>query len=128
MLTKETFVTRLLHGRGATPPKTKDETMKNENKKWYAWVGQNASTGRPNEITGRMSMYGRNLVFRTKSDRDEFVDDFYNHSNPSEFAVKCSKKQLRSYNLGESVRDFEEHLTQLSYTSKDNYGFWTDYQ
>jgi len=78
-------------------------------KKYYAWAGQNASCGTPNITTGRMNMYGDNYVFSCKKEREEFVEN-YRSDNPSEFCVSCSKAELRSYNLGLSVRDFEFQL------------------
>lgn len=83
--------------------------MKNEMKKYYAWVGQNAVCGSPNRVTGYKSYWGDNYVFSNKSDRDEFVET-YRSGNPSVFAKACSYKQLRSRNLGLSVREFGEHL------------------
>jgi len=88
--------------------------MTKTNQKFYAWVGQNASCGTPNQITGRMSMYGDNIVFSCKEDRDRFVDEFTS-DNPSEYVVKCSLRKLRSYNLGCSVSNFEDNLRYLEY-------------
>lgn len=83
---------------------------KTTSKKYYAWVGQNATCGTPHPTTGRMSMYGDNYVFDNKAERDEYVDNYIDN-NPSVFAVKCSYRELRGYNLGCSVYDFEQDLT-----------------
>lgn len=91
-------------------------------KKWYAWVGQNASTGSPNKITGHLSYYGRNYVFGTRAERDEFVDEFRSN-NPSEFCIACTKRELRGRNLGISVSDFEDDL-RGSMVTKCNDGKW----
>lgn len=85
-------------------------------RRFYAWEGQNASTGTPNRHTGQMSMYGRNLVFKTKKLRDEYVEGFRSN-NPSEYCVACTKAELRGYNLGMSVHDFELELDQADYVS-----------
>ena len=96
--------------------------MTNATKKFYAWVGQNASCGTPNPVTGRMSMYGDNMVFKSKADRDRFVDEF-SSDNPSVYAVKCSLRKLRGYNLGCSVRDFEDDLNYCEHAYvADEYG------
>jgi hypothetical protein len=83
--------------------------MNGTEKQWYAWVGQNASTGTPNPNTGRMSMYGDNHKFRTRKERDDFVDDYYDR-NGNKYAIKCSRQQLRGCNLGMTVRDFDNHI------------------
>ena len=90
------------------------------NRKFYAWAGQNATTGTPHPITGRMSMYGDNFVFDSKSDRDEFVSD-WDSCNPSEYCVACSRRELRGYNLGCSVQTFEDDL-QLREMAKTDDG------
>lgn len=95
--------------------KTTTNTSKRD---FYAWVGQKASTGTPNQVTGRMSMYGTNHKFLTRKERDKFVADFYSN-NPSEYAVACTKRQLRSFNLGTSVADFETDLDYMDYTTSD---------
>ncbi len=79
------------------------------NRKFYAWAGQNASTGTPHPTTGRMSMYGNDYVFDNKEDRDLFVDE-YRSDNPSEYCIACSYKELRSRNLGCSVADWKQDL------------------
>lgn len=83
--------------------------MKKLTQKFYAWIGQNASTGTPHPITGNMSMYGDDYVFSSKTDRDRFVED-YTPDNPSEYCVACSKRELRAKNLGCSVADWEQNL------------------
>lgn len=77
---------------------------------YYAWVGQNATTGSPNPKTGRMSMFGTLYRFDKKSDRDGYVDDYFNNENPSEYAVKVNKATARTYCLGMSVADYEDYL------------------
>ena len=77
--------------------------------RYFAWVGQNASTGSAHPITGRYSMYGRYCSFSNKADRDEFVADFYD-CNGNEFAVAGGIKKMRQYSLGNSMIDFLENL------------------
>ena len=87
--------------------------MKLTQKIHYAWIGQNATTGTPNYITGRLSKYGNVLAFSSRLLRDNYVDNFYNQNNPSEYAVKVNKKSGRAYNLGMSVFNYEEYLRNL---------------
>ena len=84
-------------------------------RKYYAWVGQNATTGTPNRITGRMSMYGQNYVFDSQEDRDEFVI-CYHDPNGNNHAEGCTYRQLRGKNLGCSVAMFKDVLDHC-----DNY-------
>jgi len=101
----------------AVPPE--GDKMKNEKTKYYAWTGQNASTGTPHPITGRMSMYGNDYVFDNKADRDDFVDN-HRSDNPSEYCITCSYRELRSRNLGCLVRDWEEDLKHRQMIKLDN--------
>lgn len=82
-------------------------------KYYYAFVGQNASTGRPHPQTGKYDTWGKLRAFSSRKERDEHVDNFYSN-NPSEFAVKCNKSSARQFFLGMSVRDYEEHLKMVN--------------
>lgn len=84
----------------------------------FAWVGQNATTGTPNKITGRHSMYGDFIVFRNRKERDQFVDN-YSSFNPSNFAVKVNLQSGRKYDLGSSVLDY--HFNLLNVATYDLY-------
>lgn len=95
----------------------------NENKKEsFAWVGQNASTGRANPTTGYMSMYGNFRKFDCRKTRNYYVDNFCNQSNPSEFAVKVNRKSGREYDLGNSVRSYNEHLDMIETLTMEDIG------
>jgi hypothetical protein len=93
--------------------------MTNSKKYFYAWVGQNATTGTPNPVTGRMSLYGKNYKFDNRADRDAFVDNYYDH-NGNNSAVKCNMKTLRSYNLGSSVYNFETDIENTEIMGYDH--------
>ena len=79
---------------------------------FYAWVGQNATTGSPNTQTGRMTMFGGYCKFRKRKERDKFVDEFYSH-NPGEFAVRCNIQSGRQYCLGWSLEEYYQELSSL---------------
>lgn len=80
-------------------------------KSYLAWVGQNATTGQPHPITGNYSMYGWLHWFPTKKERDEFVDNFYNHNNPSEYAVATNKKEAKAkYFAGMTQVVYDEYV------------------
>ena len=91
---------------------------------FYAWRGQNATTGSPHSQTGRMSMFGQFVKFRNRKQRDQFVDEFYSQ-NPSEFAVKCNINSGRKYCLGWSVEDYYQELHRLDCSDDPT---WTDQQ
>jgi len=59
-----------------------------------------------------MSLAGDVLVFSTNSKRNQFVSSYYDQNGNKE-AVSGSRKTMRSFNLGMSVRDFEEYLSRL---------------
>lgn len=78
---------------------------------YLAWIGQNATSGSPNSVTGRMSMHGDLHAFSTKENRDEFCDT-YNHLC-NRYPIAVSRNSARKYHLGMSVRDYNEHIDQL---------------
>ena len=71
-------------------------------KKYLVWVGQNATTGNPNPITGRMSTYGEVKIFRTAEDRNEYLQ--YCEGK------KVTRRQARDLLAGWSLKLFNEHL------------------
>ena len=79
--------------------------MKKTNKKYYTFqfTGGNDSctTGQANEITGRYSIAGSIHVFDTKKEAIDDVD--YK-------TVYCTKAQLRKYQLGSTVEEFENDI------------------
>ena len=83
-------------------------------KKYYAilFLGGNrtCTTGEPNKKTGRMSVACENYVFDSKKARDLWVEKQGDRER-----MACSKKYLRSKNLGCSMRDFEQDLACNSY-------------
>ena len=88
--------------------------MTTTQKRYYAFLGQNASTGTPHKVTGRMSFYGENFVFGTKKERDDFVEE-NDAVYTQDICVACSKRQLREYNLGMTVNAFNEDLNERYY-------------
>ena len=79
-----------------------EDMKKDAAKDCYVWVGQNATTGQPHPITGKMSMYGSLLKFKTRQQAREYADNYYNHCNPSEYAVAGTVNALRKYHQGMS--------------------------
>jgi len=78
-------------------------------KSFLLWIGQNATTGRPNRLTGHYSNYGRFVKFNSISERSAFVDQ-WRSNNPSEFCKIVNRKTARQYCLGMSVRDYNEYI------------------
>ena len=76
---------------------------------YFAWVGQNASTGTPNRITGNYSMYGSYVAFDNKHDRDQFVEDYYD-PNGNKYAVAGGIRKMREYSLGSTMYSFLQDL------------------
>lgn len=79
----------------------------------YAWVGQNATTGSANRITGKMSMFGDFYCFATVEDRDDFVDNYFDY-NGNKFAKKCNIKTGRQYALGMTQIEHVQHLSMIA--------------
>ena len=81
------------------------------------------TTGTPNENTGRMSIACDVQVFRTKTERDKWVNN-EKISEPSGCGggerIACSLSEARNYNLGISVEDFEADLDS-SYGQRYDY-------
>jgi hypothetical protein len=73
----------------------------------YVFRGQNASTGTPNEKTGRMSMYGTIYKFENRADAVSFAGE----SGPCHtLIVVGGKARMRDLCLGLSMQQFEAHL------------------
>ena len=80
-------------------------------KKYLLFVGQNASTGTPNLKTGYMSFYGNTLRFSSIKKRTKYIN---NHN----FTINDTiiSTDVRRYNLGMSVNDYNEHIQLLDFT------------
>lgn len=79
--------------------------------KYLAWVGQNATTGNPNRITGYCSKWGELHAFNTRKERDDFCDTYNNRHNC--YPQKTNRKDARQYFLGMTVRDYNEHVEYI---------------
>lgn len=84
---------------------------------FLVFIGQKATTGTPNPLTGYYSIYGDYKKFRSRKDRDEFYDN-WRSNNPSEQIWKCGKAAGRRFKLGISLRDYTEWLDFMPYTVK----------
>lgn len=92
-----------------------------EKKTYYLFVGQNATCGSPNKVTGHYSVYGRIYAFSSKSERDTV----YNHldgRNAQQKIVKGGRSVMRSFCLGWSMIDFNGYLDSLDYSTTSD--FW----
>jgi hypothetical protein len=78
-------------------------------KYYYAFAGNvNTSCGQPNRITGRHSTWGQLYAFHSKADRNAFCDTYNQRFNS--YPVPCNATTARQYFLGNTVREYEEHL------------------
>ena len=75
----------------------------------FVFVGQNATTGTPNETTGRMSLYGHYYGFDSKDEALAFSEQ-----QRAPIVEVGSARKLRKYSLGISVADYCEHLYMIS--------------
>lgn len=74
----------------------------------FVWVGQNATTGTANRITGNMSLYGGFAAFSDRTSRDEYYNNF--RSNGYDKCIKCTATTGRQFKLGLSVLAYYELL------------------
>ena len=84
-------------------------------KDYFVFDGQNASTGTPNRVTGRMSFYGQVLKFHSKKEAKQYEEE----SRSTDICIAGMKAIMRKYCLGMSVSQFEEHLFQIDYRTFD---------
>lgn len=86
-------------------------------KEIFVFIGENASTGTPNENTGRMSFYGQ--VYRIDGTLRQAREwsDMKEHRTTRKICVVGGKKKMRQYCLGQTMRNFEEtlHYAQTVY-------------
>ena len=97
-----------------------DDYKEYVNRYYWVWVGQNATIGQPNPITGKMSMYGNFICFSTKQMRDDYYTN-WRSDNPSEFIKKCTPATGRKYKLGSSVFNYYQDLTFIVNYERDCY-------
>lgn len=89
-----------------------DQAKQTANQYYYVFVGQNATTGQPNPITGRLSYYGNIIAFRDKAIAKAYVNNFYSN-NSSEFAKAGTAKTLRKYKQGQTMFNYYSDLCML---------------
>ena len=87
-------------------------------KNYYVFDGQNASTGEPNKVTGRMSFYGTVYSFESKKEALEYVAD-KDQDSAHQIIVAGTKSAMRGYCLGCSVADFVYNIEQGPVMKKD---------
>ena len=98
----------------------KNSTVKNKN--YYTFLGQNATTGAPHPITGRLSMYGDLIAFSSMKKRDHFVAEYYDQCNPSKTATKTNKHNAKSdYCAGMSKYNYDEYLKYVDLAVDEHY-------
>jgi hypothetical protein len=91
-----------------------------KNKTYYLFVGQNATTGQPNKITGYYSFYGRIYAFSSKSERDTVYSHLDGRSAQDKI-VKGGRTKMRSLCLGLSMLDFNSYLDSLDYSTTSDF-------
>jgi hypothetical protein len=78
-------------------------------KLYYAFIGQNATTGKPHAITGYHSLYGDLFAFSTKRERDCFISK--HRHGAGDIAVATNKRDAkRKYFKGMTQIEFDQYL------------------
>jgi len=82
-------------------------------KEFLVFDGQNASTGAPHPITGRMSFWGDFRNFSSKEKRQQFIDKHQRYTG--DIIVAGTRRTLRKYSLGCSLAAYNAWLDYLDY-------------
>jgi hypothetical protein len=85
----------------------------------FVFVGQNASTGTPNELTGRMSFAGTFYRANDRQEAKEFAEKMYSPYE-ADICKVGTARTLRQYDLGCSVQSYLESL-HYALSVKENY-------
>ena len=89
------------------------------NKTKYVFVGQNASTGTPNKITGRVSKYGKFYKFENHKLAKKFVDELpFDYNN--QIIEIGTIRTLRKYDLGNTLYVYEDNLNTMCFYNFDS--------
>ncbi|MCK5611504.1 hypothetical protein KAR91_57065 [Candidatus Pacearchaeota archaeon] len=72
----------------------------------FVFVGENATTGKPNVVTGNMSYWGEMLKFHSKESANEYVIHYRGYG----ICKAGTARTLRKYSLGMSVLNYLEDL------------------
>lgn len=95
--------------------------MKNTQKYFYAFVGQNATIGTPNQFSGNYSYVGELVAFSTRQKRDHFVNEYYDQ-NGSCFCVKTNKHSAKSeFCAGMSRYLYDQYLLEVDQNVDESY-------
>ena len=78
---------------------------------YFVFDGENATTGDPNKITGRLSTWGEMLKFNSKSAAEEYVNNYRGYG----ICKAGTARALRKYSLGMSVKNYLEDLYLSDY-------------
>jgi len=81
-------------------------------KDYFVFVGENASTGKPNPITGEMSFWGNMRKFHSKKSAKQYVEEY----RGTGICEMGTARTLRKYNRGCSVKAYLEDLEYIPYT------------
>jgi hypothetical protein len=90
---------------------------------YLLFVGENASYGNPNSITGRYSFYGRILKFRSKEERNLYIEEKTGYTS-REIVKKGNRKTLRKYDLGSTLQNYNDYLDYTENTIKNEFEEW----
>jgi hypothetical protein len=83
---------------------------KNQNRKIYVFVGENASCGTPHPVTGRMSTYGQ--IYRVDGTLRQAREwaDYMDRYNTGGIIAVGGRGKMREYCRGSFVHHFNDDL------------------
>jgi len=77
------------------------------------FIGQNASTGQPHPVSGRMSFFGWYYKFKSREDRQAYLDNHYPLCGS--FRVSGTRGTLRKYSLGSTWEQYNREIDMTEY-------------
>jgi len=73
--------------------------------KWYVWIGQSATTGSPNHLTGLHSRYGTFISLPSRAEAKKFEDDYFDRDGNCQ-AYSCTVNTGRRFSRGDTWTDY----------------------
>ena len=82
--------------------------------KWYVWIGQSATTGSPNRLTGRHSRYGIFISLPSRAEAKRFEKYYFDRDGNCK-AYACTVHTGRKFAFGDT---WTEYMIALSMASE----------
>ena len=89
--------------------------------KWFVWIGQSATTGSPNHLTGLHSRYGTFISLPSRAEAKKFEDDYFDRDGNCH-AYACTVNTGRHFAFGDTWTEFMTDLAMApKFSNFDDY-------